>query len=89
MAEAGLDLSDSTSSTHMAVLSEPVPAVVGTAISGLSWRPGRAAPADRLVDVVHQAAPSSVVSRFTALAVSMDDPPPTATNPSHGPCSRA
>ena len=27
---------DSTSSTHIAVLSEPVPAVVGTAISGLS-----------------------------------------------------
>ena len=27
---------DSTSSTHIAVLSDPVPAVVGTAISGLS-----------------------------------------------------
>ena len=28
---------DSTSSTHIAVLSDPVPAVVGTAISGFSW----------------------------------------------------
>ena len=35
-----LTLIDSTSSTHMAVLSEPVPAVVGTAIRGLSWRRG-------------------------------------------------
>ena len=31
-----LTRSESTSSTHMAVLSEPVPAVVGTAINGLS-----------------------------------------------------
>jgi hypothetical protein len=35
-----LTLSDSTSRTHIAVLSEPVPAVVGTAIRGLSWRWG-------------------------------------------------
>ena len=36
---------DSTSSTHIAVLSDPVPAVVGTAISGLSWcRGARPAP---------------------------------------------
>ena len=35
---------ESTSSTHMAVLSEPVPAVVGTAISGLSSRLGARPP---------------------------------------------
>jgi len=41
---------DSTSSTHMAVLSEPVPAVVGTAISGLSWPLGaRPAPIGALM----------------------------------------
>ena len=34
---------DSTSSTHIAVLSEPVPAVVGTAMSGLSWPCGACA----------------------------------------------
>ena len=31
---------DRMSSTHIAVDSEPVPAVVGTAISGLSWPGG-------------------------------------------------
>jgi hypothetical protein len=30
-----------------------------------------------------------VVSRLTAFAVSMLDPPPTATNASHGPSARA
>ncbi len=34
---------DSTSSTHIAVLSDPVPAVVGMAMSGLSWPWGAAA----------------------------------------------
>src|SRR5450756_2156789 len=33
--------------------------------------------------------PVWLVSRFTALAVSMTDPPPTATKPSHGPWARA
>ena len=35
---------DRTSMMHMAVLSEPVPAVVGTAISGLSGPAGRGRP---------------------------------------------
>ena len=29
------------------------------------------------------------MSRLTAFAVSIADPPPTATKPSHGPCARA
>src|SRR3954468_9911029 len=33
--------------------------------------------------------PPSVVSRLTALAVSIDEPPPTAMKPSHGPCALA
>ena len=35
-----LTFMDRMSSTHIAVDSEPVPAVVGTAISGLSWPGG-------------------------------------------------
>ena len=42
-----------------------------------------------LAIAVRDAAPSLVVSRLTHFAVSIADPPPTATNASHGPVSRA
>ena len=63
------------------VLSLPVPAVVGRAISGFRGFVGaRPSPIGgfRYVKTV----PSFVESRFIALAVSMTEPPPTATNPS-------
>src|SRR5262245_62965385 len=62
----------------MVVDSDPVPAVVGTAISGLSGSRG-ALPAPIGGVTKSSSSPGCVVSRLTALAVSMDDPPPTAT----------
>src|ERR671932_27820 len=61
---------DRMSSTHMAVLSDPVPAVVGTAISGLSWPVGAFAPPIGLL-TYSISSPPSVVSKLTALAVSI------------------
>ena len=76
------------------VLSAPVPAVVGMAMSGSRGCVGaRPAPIGGLRYSARS--PSFVASRFIALAVSITDPPPTATQPSgrsaraHAPASRS
>ena len=77
----------STSRTQIVVLSLPVPVVVGTATSGLSgWRGARPPPTGLLT--YSRSSPSLVPSRLVALAVSMADPPPTATYASKGPSAR-
>ena len=78
---------DSTSSTHIAVLSELVPAVVGTAISGLSWRRG-ARPWPVAGSTYSTAA---VVGGQQVHRLGRVDGRPAADRdePVHGPCSRA
>ena len=60
------------------VVSEPVPAVVGTAINGLSFLvTGRPLPSGALTKS-RKLASGKVVYRFMSFAVSMTLPPPTA-----------
>ena len=83
-----LTCSFSTSRTQIVVLSEPVPVVVGTATSGLSGFVGFLPPPTGAL-MYSSSSPGLVVIRLMALAVSMLDPPPTATKASQGPDSRA
>src|ERR1700709_1112517 len=68
----------STSSTHTVVLSAPVPAVVGTATNGFRALTG-ALPSPIGALTYSISPPGLFISRLIALAVSMLDPPPTAT----------
>jgi hypothetical protein len=64
------------------VTSDPVPAVVGTAISGSGCRsPGSEAPSRKCL-VINSRSPRRAVSAIMPLAASMTLPPPTATRSS-------
>ena len=74
--------SRSKSNTATAVVSLPVPAVVGTAIRGLSG-PGGVAPRPSVGLTYSVNSAGHVAYRFAAFAVSIVEPPPTARNPSN------
>lgn len=69
-------------SSTVPVVSEPVPAVVGMAMSGEScFRTGRPLPRGALTKSRNSAS-GWLTYRFAILAVSMTEPPPTARKPS-------
>lgn len=73
-----LALLSTRSKMAVPVVSDPVPAVVGTAIRGSSgFSIGRPAPSGALTKS-RNAASGYAVYRFISFAVSMTDPPPTA-----------
>lgn len=66
------------STTHIVVDSAPVPAVVGVAISGfIGWVGTSPRPMGGVMKSSNS--PEWLVNSFTALAVSIAEPPPTAT----------
>ena len=72
-----LRCSRNMSTTQMVVDSDPVPAVVGMAMRGLSGSHG-VLPSPMGGVTKSSSSPGCVVSRLTALAVSIEEPPPTA-----------
>ena len=68
------------------MVSLPVPAVVGTATSGLS-APGTGSPRPMGGLTYARKSAGCVLYRLAALAVSMLEPPPTATKPSNRPAT--